>query len=93
MESDEDLIKACIEYYSQDQTPEFQKYWKNKQAPWEEVWDLILTDPDRAAKIIDKIAKAASGNWKIQNQLNCGLMWSFRNHTGEEYFERIEKKK
>lgn len=93
MKTDDKFVGTYIEYYSQDQTKEFHKYWEDKETPEQEISDLIKTDPDRAALLIDKIAKAASGVWKIQDQLNCGLIWDFKNYTGEDYLERIKKKK
>ena len=91
VKTDEELVELYIEFYSQDHNGEFKKYWEHRETPSEEIWDLILSNPNRAAKIIDKIAKAASGNWYIQSQLNSGLIWSFKHHVGERYLERLKK--
>ena len=93
MKTDDELVEAYIEYCSQDRTREFREYWEFKETPEQEISDLIQIYPDRAAHLINKIAKTASGNWKIQEQLNCGLIWDFKHYTGEEYLERIKKKK
>jgi len=91
VKTNQELVDAYIEYISHDKTREFKKHWEHKETPEEEIQELIFSNPDRAAKIIDKIAKAASGNWNIQNQLNSGLIWSFEHHVGERYLERLKK--
>ena len=89
MKTDKELVDAFIEYYSQDHTREFKKYWEYKQTPQDDIYDLILNDPNRAAKVIHQIS-ITTDNWYIQDQLVCGLIYDFEHHIGENYTERLK---
>jgi len=89
VKTNQDLVDAYTEYSSQDRTREFKKYWEHKQTPSDDIRELIEKDPNRAAVIINKIAKFCEGNECIYDQLVCGLIWDFKHFTDEDYEERL----
>ena len=90
MKSDDDMVSAYIEFHSQNRTREFRKYWEHKKTPEDDIIDLIVKNPNRAAVIIDKILRKTDNDY-IEDQLVSGLMWEFKHRVGEEYSERLNK--